>query len=519
MRKNVAGQFVSFQMISKTDGSDVMSGTPAVYYTIDGGTQGTGGGTSTHEGNGQWSYAPSQTETNGNQVAYTMVLTGAISQTVNVYPVSYDPTDSVRAGLTALPNAAADAAGGLPISDAGGLDLDTLLGYLTAAVATAAELSKVPKSDGTSTWNATALASINAEADTALSDYGALKPTVVGRTLDVNLTGEAGIDLDNTSGTLAKGTEITGFNDIAATEIVSAGAITTLAGAVVNVDTVDTCTTNTDMRGTDGANTVAPDNATITTINSKLPALVGGRVNASVGAYQTGLHPFDAVRSAHNTNNTFGGTLNKLHEFVGNEYAVSDTTPTTTQIDTTMPNIDVSGMDVNFVNGSANSGISRTVTSTAWTGTLLTLNFDEAFPATPINGDNFILNVAAGHGHSISEISDGVRVEMDANSTQLAKLGTPAGASISADIAAVSTLLTTTGVALTASERNSVAAAILAYDMGNTRTVEEALAFLRNKWTISGTTLTVYDTDDTSVLWTSTIVKTAGDPVSSSDPA
>jgi hypothetical protein len=39
--------------------------------------------------------------------------------------------------------------------------------------ATATELAKVPKSDGTSTWNATALASINAEADTALADYDA----------------------------------------------------------------------------------------------------------------------------------------------------------------------------------------------------------------------------------------------------------------------------------------------------------------------------------------------------------
>jgi hypothetical protein len=38
-----------------------------------------------------------------------------------------DLDDGVRAGLTALPNAAADAAGGLPISDAGGLDLDTKL--------------------------------------------------------------------------------------------------------------------------------------------------------------------------------------------------------------------------------------------------------------------------------------------------------------------------------------------------------------------------------------------------------
>lgn len=44
---------------------------------------------------------------------------------------------------------------------------------------------------------------------------------------------------------LAKTTNITGFNDIAATAIVSAGAITTLAGAVVNVDLVDVLTTYT----------------------------------------------------------------------------------------------------------------------------------------------------------------------------------------------------------------------------------------------------------------------------------
>jgi len=43
------------------------------------------------------------------------------------------------------------------------------------------------------------------------------------------------------------------LNNIAATDIVSAGAITTLSGAVVNVDLVDTCTANSDMRGTDSA--------------------------------------------------------------------------------------------------------------------------------------------------------------------------------------------------------------------------------------------------------------------------
>ena len=102
MRKNVASQVVAFQMVSTSDGSAVTSGTPTVYVTIDGGTQATGGGTSTHEGNGQWTYAPTQAETNGNHVAFTMALSGAVSQCAQVYPVSYDPTDSTDLGLTNL---------------------------------------------------------------------------------------------------------------------------------------------------------------------------------------------------------------------------------------------------------------------------------------------------------------------------------------------------------------------------------------------------------------------------------
>jgi hypothetical protein len=48
-------------------------------------------------------------------------------------------------------------------------------------------------------------------------------------------------------------TTLDALNDIAATDIVSGGAITTSGGAVSNVTTVATTTTNTDMRGTDNA--------------------------------------------------------------------------------------------------------------------------------------------------------------------------------------------------------------------------------------------------------------------------
>jgi len=127
MLKNTASQIIAFQGIATADGSPVTSGTPTVYVTGDGGAIGTGSGTSTHEGYGCWSYAPAQTETNYDHVVFTFVLANAFNVSINVYPSTVDYTDSVRAGLTSLPNAAADAAGGLPISDSGGLDLDAIL--------------------------------------------------------------------------------------------------------------------------------------------------------------------------------------------------------------------------------------------------------------------------------------------------------------------------------------------------------------------------------------------------------
>ncbi len=48
-----------------------------------------------------------------------------------------DLDDAIRGGMTALPAAAADASGGMLISDAGGRDVDTILGRITGNVALA----------------------------------------------------------------------------------------------------------------------------------------------------------------------------------------------------------------------------------------------------------------------------------------------------------------------------------------------------------------------------------------------
>ncbi len=92
MRKNVSGQIVSASLVSRTDGSAVTTGTTTVYVTGDGGTQASGGGTVTHEGNGEWSYAPTQAETNYTHIAFTFTNTSAVGQTLNVYTVGQDFT-------------------------------------------------------------------------------------------------------------------------------------------------------------------------------------------------------------------------------------------------------------------------------------------------------------------------------------------------------------------------------------------------------------------------------------------
>lgn len=67
--------------------------------------------------------------------------TGILCNGGRVRLTDLDIEDNVRAGLTALPNAAADAAGGLPISDAGGLDLDARLDAAITSRLAAADIA------------------------------------------------------------------------------------------------------------------------------------------------------------------------------------------------------------------------------------------------------------------------------------------------------------------------------------------------------------------------------------------
>jgi len=114
------------------DSSDHITGktglSPTVTISKAGASFAAPSGAVTEIGNGWYKVAGNSTDTNTlGEILLHATATGADPYDGKAAQiVSFNPADAVRLGLTALPNAAPDAAGGLPISDAGGLDMDSI---------------------------------------------------------------------------------------------------------------------------------------------------------------------------------------------------------------------------------------------------------------------------------------------------------------------------------------------------------------------------------------------------------
>lgn len=214
-RKNTSGQHFHVQGIDSATGGIKSGVTWTVRRCIDG-TFAAATGTVTEDGTTGWyRFALSQADTNGNNIGFNFTGTGAIPQTVNIITTAADPTDTVRLGLTALPNAAAEASGGLPTLSAAQASngtiqanvhrwltgtpnalqsgrVDSYLGAVAAGVIAAASFAAnaldavwstatrlltagtnivLAKGTGITGFNDLSAADVNAEVDTALADY------------------------------------------------------------------------------------------------------------------------------------------------------------------------------------------------------------------------------------------------------------------------------------------------------------------------------------------------------------
>ena len=240
----------------------------------------------------------------------------AIAAPILVDITDVDLRDAVRAGLTTLPDAAADAAGGLPISDAGGLDLDAMN----------AKVSKVPLSDGTITWNATALASIKAQADAALVainlDHMFKVPItgsdVVDNTYAAKLVSSSATadydDYDNTVESLPAIATSVGSLSVGSAAIstqASSYVLTTgslAAGSVANTKTLDSIYH--EHNDTAGALDLYYE-FDVTSVGVATEVTVIGRINSSNDTLE-GLYAWDWV----------GSTWDRVADFLGTNGAV-----------------------------------------------------------------------------------------------------------------------------------------------------------------------------------------------------
>jgi hypothetical protein len=373
---------------------------------------------------------------------------------------------------------------------------------------------------------------------------------------------------------------VTDLNDVAATDVVSAGAITTLGGAVVNVDSVDSVTAlatdsvNADAIAADAVTEIQSGLSTFNSSTTPVEIIATGGTAGGKAADELVDDIYDEPKADHKVGGTFGKVFNLFADAAGIESTVNDLSPTTTSIRTTLPNgVKYLGMNVVFLDGTVNHGNARVVQDSSWDGTYTTLTFDslEPFDLVPVNGENFLLSTLAGHTHTLTEMISAI----DANSTKLdvavstrstfdstadsvtlnvaqpsitfqpititasdgfanidlagsgtadaialtrAGAGGLMDAGYSTEFQAEVLASLSGGVTLTAGERLAIAESVLAADMGAGRTVEQALAVLRNRVAVVGGIFTVYDTDDVTPLFTAAVSTAAGDPVSEIDP-
>ncbi len=231
LRKNVASQVLTFNLVNATTGAALTSASVTTKVALDG-TQSGGAGTVTELGTGQYKYVPTQGETNGTTAGFSFTATNAVPVNLHCFITALDPTDAVRGGMTALPNAAAEAAGGLYTRGAGAGQLSQSangeLGVATLTKTLTTYTSNTPQTgDAYAVVNSGTFG--NAAIKTALD---ALVTTVGVAGAGLTATATAVWSVATrilTAGTnivLAKGTGVTGFNDISATDVWAAGTRT-----------------------------------------------------------------------------------------------------------------------------------------------------------------------------------------------------------------------------------------------------------------------------------------------------
>ena len=242
---------ILFFMTSSTDHVSGITGiTPTVTISKNGGSFASPSGSVTELANGWYALAGNSTDRN-TLGEFLLHATGTgCDPTDDRYTItSFDPFDATRLGATSLPNANAGSSGGLPLSvdSSGGVNTVQVSGtnqtagdlysYLTTNLgALGANLSAIPKtgfklaSDGlsqVSAWSVAITGNITGNLSGSVGSISSFGTLIADIWSYATRTLTAGTNIS-----LAKGTGVTGFNDLDAASIRSAVGL-----ALANLDT------------------------------------------------------------------------------------------------------------------------------------------------------------------------------------------------------------------------------------------------------------------------------------------
>ena len=459
MKKNVASQIIGAQLVNATTGA-AFTGSVTVYVTGDGGTQAAGSvgsGACTHEGNGFHTYAPAQAETNYDHIGFTFIGTGAVPATIQVYPTFPQTGDNFgRLGAPAGASVSADIAAAKVDTAAIKVKTD----FLPSATAGAAGGLFIAGSNAATSVTTAFTANIT----------GNLSGSVG------SVTGLTAANLDVAISTrMATYTQPTGF--LAATFPLTVASTTNItAGTITTVTNLTNAPTAGDLTATMKASVTAavPTSATI------------------AGAV------WDITLASHLTAGTTGYALNAAG-------AAGD--PWTTAL----PGAYGAGSAGYIIGTNINAAItSRMATYTQPTGFLAA-----TFPGTVAS----TTNITAGTISTVTTLTNLPSIP--------ANWLTAAGIAAGALDGKGNWNIGKTGYSLTTAPPTATenADALLNRDMSavsdtNARSPLNALRFIRNKWSTSGTTLTVCKENDVDAAWTATVsTNAAADPIVGNDPA
>ena len=372
-------------------------------------------------------HLPNASLTSGvDAVTVALKASGILDRTIRLCLLDVDLRDSANAGLSDVStiktvadklddtlvidgsvyqfttNALENAPSG---SGGGGDDAATIYSYFTASTRPDAFKADV-----------SGLSTFNESTDTVTVGTNNDK---TGYTVSV-VTDKTGYTISGTKQTLDD------LNDIAATDIVSDGAINTSSGAVSNVTTVATTTTNTDMRGTDSAflASSAPSNI------GSLSITVDGKVTVGTNDDKTGYSINGSLNTLDDLNNI---STSEVASQVADELAAIN-------LDHLLKN---AALDSDITN---NSVLAKMVSSSATASWTSFDNTTDSLQAIRDRGDS---SWGAGAVPSAAEIADAVLDEALSSHTTEGSLGAGVstllddGVAIQSDLSTLSSELAT----------------------------------------------------------------------------